>query len=75
MIELRRHLWLFTRRIPTTVLYETLEMIDEIDQKKEQQSWTRLRPEFKSCSFLSEDTRFGPILDPIEVHFGPAFFF
>ena len=32
-------------------------------------------PSLKVVLFLSEDTRFGPILDPIEVHFGPAFFF
>lgn len=32
-------------------------------------------PSSKVVLFLSEDTRFGPILDPIEVHFGPAFFF
>lgn len=32
-------------------------------------------PSLKVVLFLSEDTRFGPILDPIEVHIGPAFFF
>ena len=45
----------------------------QIDQKKEQQSWTRLRPEFKSCSFslwrYSFWTHFGPNWGPFWTRF------